>query len=194
MSLENTHAASAEQRRATASRAKRNPPMPQKRSMNLTGLRLVSCPLIWCMLEMTLLKYHLVCNAGFLNLRQRWPVPKKYSALGKAIKKRKVQIRSGVPCKLAVLHEIPSGIRSEPPRCSLSRKLHGADSIALRNCSSSFPIFLAKWSAARFHGTERRKRFVAKIASCFQFHFLSFPVSPPIQAHRKRECIFAPEP
>ena len=67
------------------------------------------------------------------------------------------------------------------------------DSIAIEESLAFVSNLPGKRSAARFQGSEGRKRLVSKTASRFLIHFRSFPVSPPIQAHRKRECIFAPE-
>jgi hypothetical protein len=88
-----------------------------------------------------------------------------------------------------------SSVRNPPPEPTKSlseQKAAQTDSLAIEELSGFVSNLSLKRSAARFQGSEGRERFVSKNASRFRFHFLSFPVSPPILAHRKRECIFAP--
>jgi hypothetical protein len=88
-----------------------------------------------------------------------------------------------------------SSVRNPPPEPTKSlseQKAAQTDSLAIEELSGFVSNLPGKRSAARFQGSEGRERFVSKNASRFRFHFLSFPVSPPILAHRKREGIFAP--
>jgi hypothetical protein len=88
-----------------------------------------------------------------------------------------------------------SSVRNPPPEPTKSlseQKAAQTDSLAIEELSGFVSNLPGKRSAARFQGSEGRERFVSKNALRFRFRFLSFPVSPPILAHRKRECIFAP--
>ena len=105
----------------------------------------------------------------------------------KVIKKRTFRpSHSSIPSTCQFCKEYPS----EPTKTLCEQKAARTDSLAIEEMIVLVSSHPPKRSAARFQGSEGRKRLVSKNASRFRFRFLSFPVSPPIPVDRKRDGIF----